>query len=73
MVIKQLFNSCSELSYRLVDRDLWEMVVPEACAHAHPEMPWACVLADFNLPYVVSDVFVVEMLLDNVQLFLHSG
>ena len=49
------------------------MVVPQACADAYPETPWACVLAEFNLPYTASDVFVSEMLLDSVQLFLHSG
>ena len=52
---------------------LWKIRPPTACAAAMPLQPWACALLNFSLPYAVSDVFVIEMLVDNVQMSLHSG
>lgn len=53
--------------------NLWEIVVPSACAEALPLTPWACALANYSIPYAASPVFVIEMLTDSVQLSLHSG
>jgi hypothetical protein len=43
------------------------------CAAGLPDIPWACGLLNFSLPFLASDVFVIEMLTDSVQLYLHSG
>mmetsp|Transcript_16375 Transcript_16375/g.32632 ORF Transcript_16375/g.32632 Transcript_16375/m.32632 type:complete len:319 (-) Transcript_16375:200-1156(-) len=53
--------------------DTWKMRVPERCAAGLPDTPWACGLLNFSLPFLASDVFVIEMLTDSVQLYLHSG
>lgn len=50
-----------------------EIRPPAACAAALPSQPWACALLNFSLPFISSDVFVIEMLVDSVQMGLHSG
>lgn len=52
---------------------LWKMFVPQACAAANPNQPWVCALANFSFPTLHTPVFVVEALVDKVQLLLHSG
>lgn len=53
--------------------DMWQMRVPDNCASALSSSPWACGLLNFSLPHLSSDVFVIEMLVDSVQMDLHSG
>lgn len=47
--------------------------MPDACVFEYKHAPWACALLNFSLPTIKSDVFVSEMISDNVQMRLHSG
>mmetsp|Transcript_47287 Transcript_47287/g.60756 ORF Transcript_47287/g.60756 Transcript_47287/m.60756 type:complete len:403 (-) Transcript_47287:188-1396(-) len=53
--------------------DMWEMRVPVTCAAVFSSAPWTCGFLNFSLPHLNSDIFVIEMLVDSVQLYLHSG
>lgn len=53
---------------------LWNMFLPERCALGPYKLtPWVCALADFSFSTIVSPMFVVEALIDKVQLSLHAG
>jgi hypothetical protein len=52
---------------------LYQLVLPSNCVARLPDSPWACALANFSIPFASSDVFVIEMLVDSVQMSIHSG
>lgn len=52
---------------------LWQIRAPEPCASAYPQAPWTCALLNFSIPYMQSEIFVIEMETDSVQLKLHDG
>jgi hypothetical protein len=51
----------------------WRMRLPESCVAAFPTEPWVCALLNFSIPTIQSDMFISEMLSDNIQMKLHSG
>jgi len=53
---------------------LWQMYVPKECAGGpHAADPWACGLAYYSFPTLRAPIFVIEALVDSVQLGLHAG
>lgn len=52
---------------------LWQMRVPEACAEEYPNQTHICALLNFSIGTMSSDIYVIEMLVDSVQNYLHGG
>ena len=54
-------------------RTMYQLLLPTNCVAALGDLAHACALGNFSVPFASSDVFVIEMLTDSVQLSLHSG
>ena len=56
---------------------LWRARVPARCATEpdapFAEEPWLCMMLNFSIPTLASEVFVIEFETDSVQLSLHDG
>jgi len=53
--------------------DMWQLRLPSACTAAWANQPWVCALLNFSIPFLESDMFVIEFETDSVQLYLHDG
>jgi hypothetical protein len=52
---------------------LWNATVDETCKTFLHETPWACMLANYSMPYINSGMFIVQSQTDNLVLLGHNG
>ena len=51
---------------------LWDSYMNKRCLKANKAHRWACMLANYSYPYVVTPVFIAEALTDSLQLDAHN-
>lgn len=50
----------------------WQSFMDQSCCKALKKTPWACMLANYSLPYISSSSFIVEAQTDQTVYPLNS-